>query len=123
MQRLGHATRIEIDGKRLPGFSVSGDSTYYLLKDYGLRLVRYLNRTFGVEGGASNGRLTFPGSDQTREDRILRYDVGLRVRLFENTIGRRLEYRLRIGRYRRESTVPSLDRSQNTIGLDVVWGF
>ena len=35
----------------------------------------------------------------------------------------RIDYRLGVGRYRRTSTVPALDRSRGTVSLDATVGF
>jgi hypothetical protein len=123
--QLTSRTRLRFSGERLPGFAVWDVNTFYLNSEYGLRFVHYLNRTFGVEAGASRGRLTFPEStgDTDREDRLDRWDVGFRVRGFRNAMGRAVEYRLRIGRYRRTSTIPDFDHSQTTFGINAVLGF
>jgi hypothetical protein len=86
--------------------------------------VHYLNRIYGLESGASRGRLTFPGTSGTpREDDLRRYDVGVRLRLFQNDIGRRVEYRIKLGRYRRISSVSAFDQAQTTFGVSAVLGF
>lgn len=113
------------DGERTPGFSAFEENTYFLNTAFGLRGVYYWSRVFGVESGGSLGRLTFPESmtGAVREDRLRRYDLGMRMRLAENSLGRRVEYSLRVGRYRRESTLPEVEHSQTTFGLNAVVGF
>jgi hypothetical protein len=110
---------------REPGLTVTGTSIYYVETRYRLRAVYYWNRVFGVEAGTSQGGLTFPGggSSAERQDDILEYDGGIRLRLAENSLGRRVEYALRLGRYRRDSTSDELDLSRNTFGLTAVVGF
>ncbi len=123
--RLGSRTKLQLRAARLPGYAFFEASTYYLETRGGLRIVRYLNRIVGLEAGGSLGRLTFPSSlsGTEREDDLTRYDVGVRLRLSENSIGRRVEYRFKIGRSRRESTLPSQNQNRNTVSFDAVVGF
>jgi hypothetical protein len=123
--RLSSSTKLLLEGERLPGFSVYDISSYYMSSNVEMRMVHYLNRLFGVEAGGRLGRLTFPESSQEvpREDDIRLYDVGVRLRMFENSIGRRVEYSLRIGRYNRTSTIEAYDRSRTTFGFGAVVGF
>jgi len=123
--RAGSRTKLQLTGRRLPGFAVFGANAYYLETTVGLRAVRYLSRLWGVEAGGSVGRLTFPASINLlgREDDITRWEVGARLRLAENAIGRKVEYSIRVGRYRRDSTVDFQNLSRNTVGFDAVVGF
>ena len=123
--RLTSRTRLQFSGERLPGLAVWDVNTFYLNSEYGLRFVHYLNRTFGVETGGRLGRLTFPEStgDIDRKDRLVRWDVGVRLRGFRNAMGREAEYRILIGHYRRSSTIEDFDRSQTTFGVSAVLGF
>jgi hypothetical protein len=123
--RLNSRTTLRLEGRRLPGFALFEDSTYFLDTSWSLRGVYFWSRSFGVESGGSRGRLTFPGSPGAggREDRTRSHDVGVRVRLAENTLGRRVEYTLRLGRYRRDSELSSLDQSRTTVSLGAVVGF
>jgi hypothetical protein len=123
--RLNRRTRFRLDALRLPGFSVYLANTYYLETRGGFRALYYLSRLYGIEGGVQRGRLSFPDSTNFlgREDRIRRYDVGVRFRLFENRIGRKTEYSLRVGRYRRESTVPNFNQAQFTVYFGAELGF
>jgi hypothetical protein len=118
-------TRLIFTAERLPGIAVWELNSYYLLTEAGLRGVRYINRLVGVELAAAQGRLTFPESsiDQGRTDDILRYEAGVRLRMFQNSMGRRVEYSLRLGRYHRDSTVPRFDSSRTTFGFGAVVGF
>ena len=123
--RLTSSTRVKLEVERLPGFSVNGADAYYLETEAKVRVVHYLNRLFGVESGFGVGRLAFPESEagSPREDDIRRYDVGVRLRLAENSLGRRVEYSLTVGRYRRESNVGGVEQSQNTVSFGAVLGF
>jgi len=123
--KLNSSTKILLDGERLPGFSVYDISTYYMNSNLEMRVVHYLNRLFGLEVGGRLGRLTFPESSgaAAREDDIRQYDIGVRFRMYENSIGRRVEYSLKIGRYDRTSTLEVYDRSRTTFSLGAVVGF
>jgi hypothetical protein len=123
--RAGSRTKLLLEALRLPGFSVFQANAYYLETSGGLRAVRYINRLWGVEAGGRIGKLTFPSSldMSNREDDILRYEVGVRLRVSGNSMGRRVEYSFRIGRYRRESTVESQNQTRNTAGFGAVVGF
>jgi hypothetical protein len=121
LYRLSSYTRLTITGERLPGLAVTEAQNYFLNSRYGLRGLHYLNRIFGLEAGVFQGRLTFPGSP--RVDSNFYYDLGVRVRLAENTLGRRIEYGLKVGRFRRDSTEDALDLSKTTLGIDATVGF
>ena len=67
---------------------------------------RFINRIFGVEGLIGGGRLTFPDAiGPDREDRLIEYELGIRLRLSENSIGRHVEYTLKV--VTREKSNPS----------------
>jgi hypothetical protein len=125
--RLDSWTTILVEGERRPGFAIYevDAHSYYLSTEYTLRCVRYINRFFGVELAGALGELTFPEStgDTDRVDRIRRYAGGIRLRFYENSIGRRVEYSFRIGRYYRDSTIPGYEISRTTFNAGVVVGF
>ncbi len=123
--RLNGRTRFEIDGVRLPGFSTFTSESYYLLTEIGLRPVYYFNRLWGFEAGVRRGWLSFPVSSGVveRQDDLLRYDVGVRLRVMANSMGRRVEYWFRVGRYNRDSNLDGLDRDQSTVGFGATAGF
>jgi hypothetical protein len=123
--RLREMTRLEFTGAREPGFSVRAETAYYVSTLGGLRWIRFLNRMFGVEAGGEAGRLTFPESATAgiREDDILRWDVGMRLRLFGAQPSRRVEYRLRVGHYRRDSNEDTADQNKNTVVIDATFGY
>lgn len=118
-------TTFRLTARREPGFTVGGDSVYFLHSRVKIGAVRYLNRIFGVEASGTAGRLTFPSSLtlDDREDDLLLYDAGVRFRLSENEMGRRVEYSLTLGRYERTSTDPLAERSRTTFGIGAVVGF
>jgi hypothetical protein len=116
---------LRLDALREPGFTVSSDSIFYLDTRVRLRAVYYLTRIVGIESGGSRGKLEFPGASGAfeREDDLDTYEVGLRFRLAENSLGRRVEYSLRFQRYRRDSSDDLQDRTRSAIGLNAVVGF
>jgi hypothetical protein len=122
---LGSDTTVSVNGRREVGFAVYQGNLYLLDRTAGARVVHYLNRAVGVEAGFSRGTLTFPGaaSANDRQDQVREYEIGLRLRISENALGRRVEYSLKARRYERDSTVASLDQSRTTLGVAAVVGF
>lgn len=120
--RRGGDTTIQVGGRRDVRFSVYEGNQWYLDSGYDARAVRYLTRWFGVEAGGGKRRLTF-SETAARVDRILTYDVGVRLRLSESTLGRRVEYSLKFGRLRRDSTLDQIDYSRNTFGFGATVGY
>ena len=116
---------LRLNGVREPGFTVSGDGIFYLNTETRVTGVYYLNRIVGVETGGSLGTLEFPDSSTAteRKDRVSSYQGGLRFRLAENSMGRRIEYSLTVRRWRRDSSDDAQDRSRTTLGLGAVVGF
>jgi hypothetical protein len=114
-----------LDGRREPGFTLSSAGIFYLNTTARLGGVYYLNRLIGIEAAGTIGRLDFPvaGAAVEREDDLTGYEAGVRLRLAENSLGRRVEYSLRLRRSRRDSNFDSQDRSQTTFGLNAVVGF
>jgi len=123
--RTSSRWNLRLDGVREPGFTVSGDGIFYLNTETRVTGVYYLNRIVGVETGGSLGTLEFPSSSAPieRKDRVSSYQGGLRFRLAENSMGRRIEYNLTLRRWRRNSNDDTQDRSRTTLGLGAVVGF
>lgn len=119
--RPGARTTFRLKGRQEPGFTVSGSSIYFLATRFELGAVYYLNRTLGFESAGAVGNLDF--SDDPREDDLQEYEVGLRFRVPENSLGKRTEYALRFKRSRRTSTLPSQNVSETTFGIDAILGF
>jgi hypothetical protein len=123
---FGNGTRIEVTGERIPGFTVVGTQTYYVSTAGTLRGIRFLNSFLGVEAGLGFGRLIFPetGANGTdRVDRLREYDVGIRVRLAEDSLGRKTEYSIRLLNSERLSTEESLNRTRTTLTVGAIVGF
>ena len=123
--RLNSRTRFELEGERLPGFAIFGFNSYYLYRNINLRTVYFFSRTIGLEVGAGPGKLTFPDSINLagREDRLMRYLLGVRLRLMQNSAGRRVEYSFRINYYDRTSNLEQFDRNTLTAGFGAVLGY
>jgi hypothetical protein len=119
--RLSSGTTIQAGGRRQVAFALYFGNQFYLNSTYELRAIHFVNRAIGLEAGASRGRLTFP--DSTRRDRIGNYDVGVRLRLKENDMGRKIEYSLRYTWLRQDSTVDVLDQSRAVVGFGAVVGY
>jgi hypothetical protein len=119
--RASSATTVQVGGKRQVAFALYFGNQFYLNSSYELRGIHYVSRAIGIEGGVSDGRLTFP--NDVRRDRIQSWDAGLRLRLKENELGRRIEYSFRFTRYRQDSNVDSLDQSRSIVGFGAVLGY
>jgi hypothetical protein len=126
--QLNPRTTVFYNARRQAGFSASSDTTYFLIAEHEVRFLQYVTHFLGVEAATQVGRLTFPDAPEIsrefgREDDIQRYEVALRLRVRENSLGRRVEYRLRASRYRRDSNTELTDVSRSTVGLGLVLGF
>ncbi len=116
---------IRFSSHREPGFTTSGDSIYFLDTRAGLRVVQFFNRIMGVEAGGSVSRLTFPDSEGNNSwlDTTDSYHGGLRFRLAENSLGRRVEFSIRVQHSRRKSTLGPETLSRTTVGFGADLGF
>ena len=121
--KLGGQTTLRLETKRDAYYTIYEASRIYVQTAYDVRLVRYFNRALGAEIGWRPGRLEFPGDPRGREDDLNDVDAAIRLRLSENTLGRRIEYTIRLTRYRRDSTVDSFDQSRNVLGFGAVLGY
>ncbi len=123
--RFPGRTALELEFERAQHFAVTSDYRYYRLSRVGARVVHYLNRVLGVEASGAVCRLSFEGAEAAvapRRDDLLRYGAGLRLRVSENPLGRRVEYVLRMNRYVRDSTAV-FDTRRTAWGIDAVVGF
>jgi hypothetical protein len=124
--RSGTGTTFLVELKRSQNFSITTSYRYFRATDLAVRAVHYLNAILGFELGASTGKVVFEGIENEtappREDHLFRYHAGARFRLAENALGRRIEYVVKVGRYRRESNTVA-DRDRTTVGFDAVVGF
>ena len=121
--RPGSQTTVLVETKRDAYYSIYEASRIYVQTSYELRVIRYFNRALGAEIGYRPGKLTFPGDPLNREDRLNDADVGLRLRLSENALGRRIEYTVRLTRYDRDSTVDVYDTARTVLGVGAILGY
>jgi hypothetical protein len=110
-----------LEGRREVDFSASEGNDYFILDGARLNTLYFVNPVLGLEIDLSRGVLEFPVT--RRVDRLTRYGGGIRIRTMEDAVGRRVEYRVRVARAQRESTVPLRDRSRSVLHLDVVVGY
>jgi hypothetical protein len=121
--KMGYGSSLSLRALREVGFAVYEDNNYYLNRDANLLLTHFFNRVFGVVGGGGKGRLTFPGSGDERVDDVTRYELGIKLRVARDPMGRRVEYGLRWRWFGRESTIEGLDQTRSTFGLEASVGF
>jgi len=114
---------LRLEFRRMPAFSFYSDATFLLQRTLGLRGVYYLVGPIGLEAGARIGQLTFPQSGTDRVDDLEEYLVGVRLRMSENSIGRKVEYALQLIHRRADSNIDALDRTRTTFGFGAVYGF
>ena len=114
---------MQFDWRREPNFSVYEDAVYVLERSAKLSGVYYLSWPVGIETGVRKGKLTFPGSRTDRKDDIMEYEAGVRLRLSENQMGRRVEYNLTWTYWDSDSNQDELDRTRTQIGFGAVVGF
>lgn len=116
-------TTLQFEWWRRPSFSVFGDATHLLEHGTAVSFLHYLVWPIGVESRIHLRKLTFPGTDTDREDRGLGYDIGVRLRLAENELGRRVEYSLKLSREKTDSSIEALGQDRTTVGLGAIVGF
>jgi hypothetical protein len=126
--RFGAGTTVQAGGLRDIGFSTYVQTGYYEDVRYDARVIQYFNRILGAEAGAGRGRLLFPASaspllPEDRMDRLVEFDGGLRVRVSETTLGRRVEYSLKVTRWTLVSNYPGIDQTRTTLGFNAVIGY
>ncbi|MBZ5639477.1 MAG: outer membrane beta-barrel protein [Acidobacteriia bacterium] len=120
--RIGAGTTFEVGGKRDVGFSIYLKNGYYLDTSGSARVIQYLTHAFGVEAGTVRERITFP-DPSSRVDRVVQYDAGVRVRLSENALGRKVEYSFKVTRWVLTTTVPGQNQSRTAAGFGAVIGY
>lgn len=123
--RFNRYTWVRLDSRRRPGFAVSEGNAYYLDTRNELRAVRFLNRFLGLEASVGEGTLAFPAALNgfEREDDISTWDTGLRLRLSETGLGRRVEYRVRYQHYERDSNTAFANQERSSVGVTAVFGY
>jgi hypothetical protein len=117
----GLGSSLYLRGFRDVQYSVLESTDLYTNTGGELTFVRYFNRFIGMELGGGRSTLDFLGDD--RKDDILRGSAGVRFRISENDLGRRVEYAFRYVLTRRNSNIPSLDQTRGTIGFGMSFGY
>jgi hypothetical protein len=108
-------------GFRQVGFSVWDGNNYYLYTEARATATYWIRRWLGLEPEIANGSLAIPGTG--RDDALQEWKLSTRIRLFENDLGRRTEYVVRVGRSRRDSNIDIYDRSRAIFNVSVDLGF
>jgi len=119
---IRHGT-LGLEGYSRPSFSVYENATYLLERSIEVNGLYYLAWPIGIEGAVRSGNLTFPGARTNREDDILEYKFGVRLRMSEDQRGRRVEYSVTWNRWISDSNIEGLDRTRTIVGLGAVVGF
>jgi hypothetical protein len=119
------SSRITLEAERKVDFSVWENNSYLLDDRRSLRVTRFLNRYLGLEGLYSRGTVEIPEPAQglSRRDRIRIYSIGVVARMFENDLGRKIEYAVRFRDLDQVSSIQDLDQSRRTITLSADVGF
>ena len=116
-------SRITLTGARDVRYTVYETVPLYVFTGGELGLVKYFNRFIGIEGSAARQRLKFLGDPAGRVDNDTIGSLGLRFRISENDLGRRVEYAFRYSRVIIDSTIDSLDQNRGTVGFGVTMGY
>jgi hypothetical protein len=104
-------------------YSVLESTDLYTNTGAELTFVRYFNRFIGMELGGGHSTLAFLGVGDQRRDDISRGTAGIRFRISENDLGRRVEYAFRYVLSRRNSNFDFLDQTRGTIGFGMSFGY
>ena len=122
--RFGESgSRLTLTGARDARYSIYASSNLYVFTGGELVLIKYFNRFLGMEVGAGRAQLDFLGDPQDRIDHHTTGTLGLRFRVSENDLGRRVEYAIRYTRWIINSTRDDLDQNRGTIGFGVSFGY
>jgi len=116
-------SRVTLTGSRDVNYSIYESTNLYTNTGGSLSLIKYFNRFLGGEIGAGRSRLVFLGDPQDRVDGYTTGTLGVRFRISENDLGRRVEYAFRYVRSIVNSTDDGLDQNRGTIGFGVSFGY
>ena len=119
----GSGSHISFTGARDVRYTIFDASPLYTYTGGDLSLVKYFNRFIGAELEAGRAVLSFLGDPRDRKDKDTNATIGLRFRLSETDLGRRVEYAFRYTRWIINSTQDNLDQDRGTIGFGVVFGY
>jgi Putative beta-barrel porin 2 len=111
-------------------FTLYETTELYRYTNGDLTFVKYFNRLLGIEVGGGEGNVVFIGDPTGRHYAITRESLGVRVRLSENALGRRVEYAFRYVYSQLNATcgpLPGscdyLDQNRGTVGFGVTYGY
>jgi hypothetical protein len=114
-------SRITLTGARDVRYTVYNSTPLYVYTGADLGLVKYFNRFIGMEISGGRATLDFIGTPRVDDD--LTGTLGVRFRIAENDLGRRVEYAFRYTRYVIDSTIPFNDQNRGTVGFGVSIGY
>jgi hypothetical protein len=119
----GSGSHLTFTGARDARYTIFDATPLYLYTGGDLSLVKYFNRFIGGEVGAGRAVLRFLGDPQDRVDNDTNFVLGVRFRISENDLGRRVEYAFRYTRWIINSTRDDLDQNRGTVGFGVTFGY
>jgi hypothetical protein len=119
----GSGSFLTLTGARDVRYTVFNPTPLYVYSGGDLTLVKYFNRFIGGELGAGRAALKFLGDPQNRVDDYTTGTIGIRFKISENELGRRVEYAFRYTRWIINSTRDDLDQNRGTIGFGVSFGY
>ncbi|HZN54296.1 MAG TPA: outer membrane beta-barrel protein [Candidatus Polarisedimenticolaceae bacterium] len=119
----GSGSYVTLTGTRDVRYSVLESTDLYTYTGADAMFVKYFNRFLGMELGGGRGTLDFLGDPTGRRDDVLTGSAGIRFRISENDLGRRVEYAFRYVNTKRNSTDDSLDQTRGTVGFGVSFGY
>ncbi|HEX4823525.1 MAG TPA: outer membrane beta-barrel protein [Candidatus Polarisedimenticolaceae bacterium] len=114
-------SRVIVTGTRDVRYSIYDVSPLYLYTGGDATFIKYFNRFIGMEISGGLAALDFLGSD--RVDDITTGGAGIRFRVSENDLGRRVEYAFRYTRTKIDSSVATNNQNRGTVGFGVTVGY
>lgn len=121
--RPGRQTTFALDWSRDAVYSVLDFSDLYLYRRTELQAIRYLNSLIGVEARVRRGSVDYLLDPGGRVDDLFDWSTGVRFRLGETALGRRVEYSLTWNDYTRDSNDDRFDSHRRVVGFGAVLGY
>jgi len=121
--RPGRRTTFALDWSRDAVYSVLDFSDLYLYRRTELQAVRWLNSFLGVEGRVRVGSVDYLLDPGGRVDDLFDWSAGMRFRVGETSIGRRVEYSLTWNDFTRDSNDDRFDSRRRVVGFGAVLGY
>lgn len=116
-------SHLTLTGARDVRYTVVDFTPLYVYTGGELGFVKYFNRFIGMEVDVGRSTLDFLGDPQGRRDDDTTGTLGVRFRISENDLGRRVEYAFRYTRTAINSTRDDLDQNRGTVGFGVTVGY